>query len=175
MQFLSNRPCLGVDLQFVLSQFSRDSRHINRFPCEYVSVILQEPDERTFIFVVEAGADDGSLAFISKPQVHLFCLLSRPHRGHGLSFVRRYCEVSLRLCVCLRGGSRRRFSSEGRLDSSSKAFCGALEVNTHGDDILWSWHLQYHVRIVWNGHEFCQFRPADDGVVSAVKTCHLEP
>jgi hypothetical protein len=51
----------------VLSQFSRDSRHIRRLPCEYISVILQEPDERAFLFVVEAGADDGGLAFISKP------------------------------------------------------------------------------------------------------------
>jgi hypothetical protein len=54
-------------------------------PCEYVSVILQEPDERAFLFVVEAGADDGSLAFISKPQVDPLCLLSRSHRGHSLS------------------------------------------------------------------------------------------
>jgi hypothetical protein len=159
----------------VLDQFSRDSRHICRFPCEYVSVILQEPDERAFLFVVEAGADDGSLAFISKSQVDPLCLLCRPHRGHGWSFVHRYDEVSLRLCVCLRGESRRRFSSEGRLDSSSKAFRGTLEVSTHGDDPLWSWHLQYHVRIVRNGHEFCQSRPVDDGVVPTVETRHLEP
>jgi hypothetical protein len=39
----------------VLGQFSRDSQHIRRLPCEYVSVILQEPDERVFLFVVEAG------------------------------------------------------------------------------------------------------------------------
>ena len=48
----------------MLGQFSRDSRHICRLPCEYVSVILQEPDERAFLFVVEAGTDDFSLAFI---------------------------------------------------------------------------------------------------------------
>jgi hypothetical protein len=159
----------------VLGQFSRYSRYIRRLPCEYISVILQEPDERAFLFVVEAEADDGSLAFISKPQVDPLCLLSRPHRGHDLSFVHRYCEVSLRLCVCLRGGSHRRFSSESRLDSSSKAFRGALEVSAHGDDPLWSSHLQYHVRIVWNGYEFCQSWPDNDGVVSAVETCHLEP
>jgi hypothetical protein len=148
MQFLSDQSCLGIDLQFVLGQFSWDSRHIRRLLCEYVSVILQEPDERAFLFVVQARADDGSLAFISEPKVDPFRLLNRPHRGHGLSFVCRYCEVSLRLCVCLRGGNRRWFSSEGRLDSYSKTFRGALEVSTHGDDPLWPWHLQYHVRIV---------------------------
>jgi hypothetical protein len=136
MQFLSNRPCLGIDLQFMLGQFSRESRHIRRLPCEYVSVILQKLDERAFLFVVEAGADDGSLAFISKPQVDSLCFLCRPHIGHDLSFVCRYCKVSLKLCVCLRGGSRRRFSSECRLYSSSKAFYDALEVSAHGDDPL---------------------------------------
>jgi hypothetical protein len=44
--FLSDRPRLGIDLQFVLDHFSRDSQHIRRLPCEYVSVILQKLDER---------------------------------------------------------------------------------------------------------------------------------
>jgi hypothetical protein len=81
----------------VLDQFSRDSRHIRRLPCEYVSVILQKLDERAFLFVIQAGADDGGFAFISEPKVDSFRFLSRPHRGHGLSFVCRYCEVLLRL------------------------------------------------------------------------------
>jgi hypothetical protein len=94
---LSDRPCLGIDLQFVLGQFSRDSRHIRKLPFEYVSVILQELDERAFLFVVQARADDGSLAFIGEPKVDSLCLLSHPHRGHDLSFIRRYREVFLRL------------------------------------------------------------------------------
>jgi hypothetical protein len=77
MQFLSDRPCLGIDLQFVLGQFSWDSQHIRRLPCEYVLVILQEPDERAFLFLVQVGADDGSLAFISEPKVDPFHLLNR--------------------------------------------------------------------------------------------------
>jgi hypothetical protein len=81
----------------VLGQFSRDSRHIRKLPFEYVSVILQELDERAFLFVVQARADDGSLAFIGEPKVDSLCLLSHPHRGHDLSFIRRYREVFLRL------------------------------------------------------------------------------
>jgi hypothetical protein len=80
---------LGIDLQFVLGQFSWDSRHILRLPCKYVSVILQESDERAFLFIVQVGDDDDSLAFISEPKVDPFHLLSWPRRGHGLSFVRR--------------------------------------------------------------------------------------
>jgi hypothetical protein len=52
MQLLSDRPRLGIDLQFVLDQFSWDPRHIRRLPCEYVSIILQELDERAFLFVI---------------------------------------------------------------------------------------------------------------------------
>jgi hypothetical protein len=96
-QLLSDRPRLGIDLQLVLDQFSRDSRHICRLPCEYVSVILQKLDERAFLFVIQAGADDGSLAFVSEPKVDSLCFLSRPHRGHVLSFIRGYREVFLRL------------------------------------------------------------------------------
>jgi hypothetical protein len=81
----------------VLGQFSRDSRHIRRLPCEYVLVILQELDERAFLFVIQAGTDDGSLALIGKPKVDSLCFFGRPHRGHDLSFIRGYREVYLRL------------------------------------------------------------------------------
>jgi hypothetical protein len=58
---------------------------------------LQKLDERAFLFVVQARADDGSFAFISDPKVDSLCLFSRPHRGHDLSFIRGYREVFLRL------------------------------------------------------------------------------
>jgi hypothetical protein len=48
---------------------------------------LAGPDERAFLFVIEAGADDGSLAFIRESQVDPFSFFSQPHRGRGLSFV----------------------------------------------------------------------------------------
>jgi hypothetical protein len=95
--FLSDRPRLGVDLQFVLGQFSRDSRHIRRLPYKYVSVILQELDERAFLFVIQDGTDDGRLALISEPEVDSLGFFDRPHRGHGSSFIRGYREVFFRL------------------------------------------------------------------------------
>jgi hypothetical protein len=58
---------LWIDLQFVLGQLSRDSRHIRRLPCEYISVVLQKLDERAFLFITQARADDSSFTFISKP------------------------------------------------------------------------------------------------------------
>jgi hypothetical protein len=48
------------------------SRCDSRLPCEYIPIVLQELDERVFLFVVEAGADDCSLAFIRESQIDLF-------------------------------------------------------------------------------------------------------
>jgi hypothetical protein len=159
----------------VLGQFSRDSRHIRRLPCEYVSVILQKLDERAFLFIIQTGTDDSSFAFVGEPEIDSLGFFSRLHRGHGLSFIRRYCEIFLRLRIRLRRRSHRWFGGEGRLNGHSETFCGALEVSVHSYDPLRSWHLQYHVCIMRDGHEFCQSRPLDDGVVFAVEVCHLEP
>jgi hypothetical protein len=94
---LSDRPRLGVDLQFVLGQISRDSRHIRKLPCEYVSVILQELDERVFLFVIQAGADDSCFVFVGEPKIDSLGFFSWSYRGHGLSFIREHREVFLRL------------------------------------------------------------------------------
>jgi hypothetical protein len=135
----------GLPSKTGCDKFSRDSQHIHRLPCEYVSVILQEPDERAFLFVVEARTNDGSLALIGESQVDPLSLLGRAYGGHGLSFISRYYEILLRLSVRLCGGSCRGPDSEGCLDGSPKALCGALEVSAHSDDSLRSRHLQYHV------------------------------
>jgi hypothetical protein len=76
-----------IYFEFVLGQFSQDSWHVHGLPCEYIPVILQEPDERAFLFVVEARADNGSLAFIRESHVDPFSFFSWPYRGRGLSFV----------------------------------------------------------------------------------------
>jgi hypothetical protein len=81
----------------VLGQFSQDSRHIRRLPHKYVSVVLQKLDERAFLFVIQAGTDDSSLVLVGEPKTDSLGFFSRPYRGHGLSFIRRYREVFLRL------------------------------------------------------------------------------
>jgi hypothetical protein len=83
MQLLPDRSCLRIHFEFVLGQFSRDSRHIRRLPCKHVPIVLQELDERAFLFVVESRADDCDLALIGEPEVDSFGLLGRPHKGHG--------------------------------------------------------------------------------------------
>jgi hypothetical protein len=40
-------------MQFVLNQFPRNSRHVSRLPCEDVPIILEEFDEREFLFGIQ--------------------------------------------------------------------------------------------------------------------------
>jgi hypothetical protein len=41
---------LWVQMQFMLNQFPRNSRHVSRLPCEDVPIFLEEFDEREFLF-----------------------------------------------------------------------------------------------------------------------------
>jgi hypothetical protein len=140
----------------VLGQLSRDSQDVRRLPCEHITVVLQELDEHAFLFVVEARTDDCSLAFIRESKFDPFSFFSRPHRGYGQTFIRRDCEVFIhQLDIDLCGMGYRGPDSESHLNGTLKAFRGALEVSVHGDDPLRSWHFEYHILVVRNGHEFC--------------------
>jgi hypothetical protein len=162
--------------KFVLGQFSRDSWHVRRLPCEYIPIILQKLDERAFLFVVEAGADDCSISFIRESQIIPFSFFSRPHRDRSLSFFRRDRETFiLQYVVRLCGKGYWGPDCESCLKGAPKAFRGALEVGAHGDNPLRSRHLQYHVQVMWNSHEFRQSWSSDDSIVPAVEACHLEP
>jgi hypothetical protein len=160
----------------VLGQFSRDSLHVRRLPCEYILIVFQELDEHAFLFVVEAGADNCSLAFIRESQIDPFSFFSRSHKGCSMSFVRGDCEIFiLQSTASLCGKGYRGLGSESRLDGAPKAFYDALEVGAHGDNPLRSWHLEYHVWVVWNIHELRQSWSSNDGVVPTVEAHHLKP
>ena len=117
-----------------------------------------------------------SLAFIRESQIDPFSFFSRSHRGRSLSFGRRDCEIFiLQFVIRLRGKGYRGPGSESCLDGTPKALYDALEISTHGDDPLRSQHLQYHVRVMRNSHEFRQSWSSDDGVIPAVEARHLEP
>jgi hypothetical protein len=44
---------LRVEMQFVLNQFPRKSRHVSRLPYEDVPIFLEEFDEREFLFGIQ--------------------------------------------------------------------------------------------------------------------------
>jgi hypothetical protein len=45
-------PGVGVDLQMVLNHLPRDPRHLRWLPGKHVDTILEEGDEREFLFTV---------------------------------------------------------------------------------------------------------------------------
>jgi hypothetical protein len=158
----------------VLGQLPRDSRHVRRLPCEHIPIVLQELDERAFLFIVEAGTDDCSLAFIRESHIDPFSFFNQPHRGRNRSFIRGDHEIFiLQSAISLCGKGYQGPGSESRLNGTPKAFHDTLEVSTHGDNPLRPRHLEYHVRVVRNGHEFCQSWSYNDGVVPTVEACHL--
>jgi hypothetical protein len=53
---LLDRLGLGIQMKFVLNQFSRNSRHVSRLPCEDVPIFLEEIDEREFLFGIQGIA-----------------------------------------------------------------------------------------------------------------------
>ena len=46
-----------INIKSVLSEFSRYTRHVRRFPCEDVPVLTDELDERAFLFQIQVNAD----------------------------------------------------------------------------------------------------------------------
>jgi hypothetical protein len=80
-----------------------------------------------------------------------------------------------RLAIDLCGKGYRGPGSECRLNGTPEAFCSALEASVHGDDPLRSWHFEYHIWVVRDGHEFRQPRSSNNGVVPTIETCHLKP
>ena len=55
---LSDRLKLGVNIESVLSEFSRYTRHVRRLPCKDVPVLTDELDERAFLFGIQVSTDN---------------------------------------------------------------------------------------------------------------------
>jgi hypothetical protein len=70
----------------MLNQFPRNSRHVNRLPCEDVHIFLEEFDEREFLFGIQIVAYVSNLGrFLRGQQSHLAeCVLQLDgHLGLG--------------------------------------------------------------------------------------------
>ena len=62
MLFRSDRLCIRLDVERVLSQLPRHTRHVFWFPCEDVPILTEEADELAFLFLVECPSDSEELA-----------------------------------------------------------------------------------------------------------------
>ena len=54
---LLDRFKLGINIESVLSEFPWYTRHVRRFPCKDVPVLMDELDERAFLFWIQIGTD----------------------------------------------------------------------------------------------------------------------
>ena len=70
-----------VDSQTVLSQSLGYTWHVRRFPCKDVPVLIEELDERFFLFGVECCGDiSRSSVGAGRVDVNWFCLTGRLER-----------------------------------------------------------------------------------------------
>jgi hypothetical protein len=53
---LLDRLGLWVQMEFMLNQFPRDTRHVSRLPCKDVPIFLKEFDQRDFLFGIQCVA-----------------------------------------------------------------------------------------------------------------------
>ena len=54
---LSDRLKFRINIESVLSEFSRYTWHVRRLPCKNVPILMDELDERAFLFCIQIGAD----------------------------------------------------------------------------------------------------------------------
>ena len=54
---LFDRFKLGINIESVLSEFPRYTWHVRRLPCKDVLVLMDELDERAFLFWIQISAD----------------------------------------------------------------------------------------------------------------------
>ena len=54
---LFDRLKFWINIESMLSEFSRYTRHVRRFPCKDVPVLTDELDERAFLFGIQIGTD----------------------------------------------------------------------------------------------------------------------
>jgi hypothetical protein len=59
---------LWVEMQFLLNQFPRNSRHVSMLPCEDVPIFLEEFDEREFLFGIQTIAYVSNLGRLLRGQ-----------------------------------------------------------------------------------------------------------
>src|SRR3954470_622190 len=59
----------GVGVEFVLSEFPRDTRHVGWLPCEDVPVLTEELDKRAFLCWAHARPDRHHLAGVAWDQL----------------------------------------------------------------------------------------------------------
>ena len=75
---------VGSDMQFVLGEILRNTRHVLWGPCKDVPILTEEIDELAFLFAVKVCTYDGVPLWVLRVQGYLLRLFGRLERA--LSF-----------------------------------------------------------------------------------------
>jgi hypothetical protein len=154
----------------LLDHLPRDPRHLQRFPCEYVGICLEEGDERDFLFLLQIAHDASGLGGIHADldgldgTVVCSIWLHLRHLGRHLGTGSRGVPPPvIRVSGFYRQGVQ-------LLDSCKRSGAVAL----HGEDPSRGRHLEDQVPVMGNGHEPVQGRPANDGIEREVNLRNVE-
>ena len=147
-------------MEFVLSEFPRHTRHVRGLPCEDVSILTEELDERSFLCRRQVGPDSDLLALVALDDIDLPRVLGGLETGQrgaisvGLlqdgvvvrvsSVLGQFLGVVHLFCDYRIGEDR-----AGRL-----TFDDEVGVASDGDDATGSGDLHHVVCIVGRCHEF---------------------
>jgi hypothetical protein len=71
MEVLSYRLIFRINIEGVLSEFSRYTRHVRRFPCKNVPILMDELDERDFLFGIHIRPNGELLGWITRSEFYL--------------------------------------------------------------------------------------------------------
>jgi hypothetical protein len=126
-----------LDVQFVLSNLSRDPLHVGGFPCKHVEVRFEEVDERAFLFRIEHRPYMERAAVVRDDRI-LDVLGGLERAGHTLGRLRDILVLRSRLGV-------EPLELDGcfsKLKAFSVALICVLIHRLDCDDPLWSGNLQ---------------------------------
>jgi hypothetical protein len=170
LRLLTHQFGIRVDLQMVLDHLPGDPRHLRRFPCEHVSICMEEGDEREFLFLLQITRNASGLGGIRAEPNGLdrdaVCprWLHLRHLGRRLSTGSRGVPPSV-----IRAGS---FCRQGvhLLDGCK---CSG-SIAPHSEDPNKGRHLEDQIPVMGNGYEPVQGQPANNGIKREVNLRDVE-
>jgi hypothetical protein len=163
-------------MQSLLNQLPRNSRHVSRFPCEDVSIFLEEFHEREFLFRIQAVAYVSNHGRLLRGQQNCLveCVLWLDGHLGGLGLRHDWVwwglDQGLLQLLELYGCCQ----SVGCLTTLRVIVKSPFNVSPTRDDATKSWHLQDQVGVMWDCHELEECWPSQGSIVRSLEIGDLK-
>ena len=148
----------------MLGDFPRYAWHVRGTPHKHISICTENVDEHYFLFGVEAGTDPQCPAFrglrVEEDELGHLRRLEAPGAALGVGDI---------LSKAIKVGDQGHYLHHGLglLNALNVALAGVLAHHADGDDTVGSWHLEFEVGVVGEGHELGITYPSQDHVVGS--------